>query len=157
MSPSSFVRVVTLLSGLNAACAATACGLCAEDKVKITVVAVLATDKNKEIDPRLADLAACVQKKHPRLTGFRIAQTSRKSLEIGKEYQFALVDKESVSVTIAHGADKNNRIELSVRAPQMGNIGYTGCCGKYLPIWTDYKNEKQESLIVAIMVEPCKK
>lgn len=130
---------------------------CPDDKVKITVVAVLATDKNKEVDPRLADLAEKVQKKHPRLTGFRIAQTTRKSLEIGKEYLCPLVDKESVAVTIAHGADKNNRVELTVKAPQMGQIGYTGCCGKYLPIWTDYKTEKQESLIIAIMVEPCKK
>lgn len=146
------LAVALLALGVSVAQAA-----CPEDKVKITVVAVLATDKNKDVDPRLTELAKHVQKKHPRLTGFRVAHTTRKSLEVGKDFTFSLVDNESVTVAVAHGADRNNRVELLVKPPQMGRIGYTGCCGKYLPFWTDYKNDKGESLIVAIMVEPCGK
>src|SRR4051794_8067203 len=71
---------------------------CAQDNVKVTVVAVLASDKNKDVDPRLTGLAEKVREKHPGLTCFQVAQTSRKSLEVGKEYKFALVDKESVAV-----------------------------------------------------------
>jgi hypothetical protein len=142
---------------LSAACLAASPRAQAEEKVKITVLAVLATDKNSQVDPRLTCIAEKVQKLRPCLTGFSLARTSRKSIEVGKECKFPLVDNEVVVVTVEQGPDMNHWAGLTVKAPLMGEICYICCCGKYLPLWTDYTNRKQESLIVAIMVEPCKK
>lgn len=150
----SLRMVVVSLVGATLLASAAACP---EEKVTITVLTVLATDKNKEIDPRLKRLADNVRTAHPGLTGFRLQKTNRKKLEVGKETKFELVDQETVNVTVERGADKDNRCELTVKAAQLGQICYTCCCGKYLPIWTDYKNDMQESLIIAVMVEPCKK
>ena len=156
MFPAS-LRIILGPLAIAAALLTPAVAACPEEKVQVTVLAVLATDKNKDVDPLLVGLAETVKKKYPGLTGFRLEKTNRRSLQIGKEYKIPLVDKEVVTVTVERGADKNNRVELTVHAQQLGQIGYTCCCGKYLPIWTDYKNDKQETLIVAVMVEPCKK
>jgi hypothetical protein len=123
--------------------------------VQITVLAILATDQSPVVDPRLQCIAQKVQKLKPSLTGFQLKRTTSRSVEEGKEYKIPLVDREVVLVTVEHGADKKNRIGLSVKPPQMGEITYNCCCGKYLPIWTDYKTKKKESLIIAIMVSPC--
>lgn len=127
----------------------------ADNEVKVTVLAILATDQNDKVDPRLKCIAEKMHKLKPSLTGYRLERTTSKSLTIGKEHKFPLVDKETVRVTVEHGADKKNRIGLSVQTPQLGEISYNCCCGKFLPIWTDYKTKKKECLFIAIMVEPC--
>jgi hypothetical protein len=141
-----------LTAGILAAAAARA-----EEKktVQVTVLAILATDQNAKVDPRLKCIAQKVQKVRPALTGFRLKRTTSLSLEVGKEYQFALVDRQSVLVTVEHGADKKNRVGLAVKPPGFGEISYKCCCGKFLPIWTDYKTKGKETLLIAIMVEPC--
>src|SRR3954447_22025135 len=48
----------------------------AEEPVKVTVVAVLASDKHTRIDPKLQDLAREVQKKDPTLTGFKVGRVT---------------------------------------------------------------------------------
>lgn len=124
--------------------------------VQITVLAILATDQNSHVDPRLQCIAQKVQKLKPSLTGFQLKRAWSRSVEEGNEYKIPLVDREVVLVTVDHGADKKNRIGLTVKPPQMGEITYNCCCGKFLPIWTDYKTQKKESLLIAIMVSPCR-
>lgn len=129
----------------------------ADEKVQVTVLAVLATSKDAKVDPRLAGVAQKIQKKDPTLTGFRLSRTTAKQLAIGQPFDFPLIEKEVVSVTIDHAVDKEQRIGLTVKPPQLGQIAYTSCCGKFLLIWTDLKTKDNESVIIAIMVEPCGK
>src|SRR5437773_10398010 len=104
--------VVLGMGGLSAALAD-----CPEERVKVTVLAILASDQNKDVDPALAGLAENVRKMRPGLTGFRLAHTTRRSLEIGKDTKIPLVDKQSVTVTVERGTDKNNRVELTGKSP----------------------------------------
>src|SRR3546814_8641453 len=48
-----------------------------EKNVKVTVIAILATDQNKEINPKVKEIAQEVQKVDPSLTGFKLVQTTR--------------------------------------------------------------------------------
>jgi hypothetical protein len=129
----------------------------AEERVQVTVLAILATEDNAKVDEQLKCIAQKVQKVEPKLTGFRLARTSAKSLEVSKVSKFTLVDGLTVGVTVEHGADEKNRVGLTVKPPQIGEISYTSCCGKYFPIVTRYRTADKERLIIAIMVEPCKK
>jgi hypothetical protein len=135
----------------------------AEDR-QICVVAILATDKNTQVDPRVKCIAEEVQKVEPGLTGFRVAQTSCKGVAVGKRETFALVDSEMLTVLLQQisgkegGKDKEGeRARLSVKAPLQGEIAYTTCCSKFFPIMTRYLTKDNERLIIAIMVKPAKK
>lgn len=153
-------RCVLLLSGLAllaAAPAALAQQPKEEPRVQVTVLAILATDKNKTVDPQLKCVAQKVQKMEPDLTGFRIARTSTRSIEVSKASKFMLVEGVPVSVTVEQGPDKDNRVGLTIKPPQLGEICYLSCCGKFFPIVTRYQTKDKERLIIAIMVEPCKK
>src|SRR5262249_33682398 len=101
------------------------------EEVRVTVVVILATDRNSEVDGELKCIAQEVQKKYPNLTGFRLEQITRKALPVGKSEQFALVDHEVATVLVRHAADSNNRVGLTVKAPLQGEIRYTSCCGKF--------------------------
>jgi hypothetical protein len=127
----------------------------ADDRVQVTVLSILATDQNKDVAPELKCVAQKVQKLEPTLTGFRVARTSKRSLELGKESKFTLVESQPVTVTVEHAADKNNRVGLKVKPPELGEIAYLSCCGKFFPIVTRYQTKNKERLIIAIMVEPC--
>lgn len=128
----------------------------AEEKVKVTVVAILANDRDDTVDPELKCIAEEVQKLEPTLTGFKLHRSSRKSLAVGDPYKFNLVDEEVAAVVIKHGCDKDDRVGLTVKAPQQGEIEYSSACGKYLPIVTRYQTKGKDRLIIAIMVKPCK-
>jgi hypothetical protein len=131
----------------------------AVDDVEVTVVAILATSdaKNAKIQPEVAAIAREVQKKYPNLTGFRLAQMTCQSMTVGRPDTFTLVDKEAAQVTVEHGADKHDRVRLKVQPPQLKEITYTTCCGKFFPIVTPYQTkDKQEQLIIAVMVSTCK-
>jgi hypothetical protein len=128
-----------------------------EPKIKVTVVAILATDRTKSVDPELECLAREVRKQEPRLTGFRLVRCTCKSLALGTSEPFPLVDREVASVTVEHGADKDNRVSLRVKPPLVGEIDYTCACGKFFPIMTRYLTKDKERLIIAIMVRPCNK
>ncbi len=125
-------------------------------EVRVTVIVILASDKNKEVDCQLKCLAQEIQKKEPKLRGFRLGDTTCKSVALDKKEAFKLVDKEEAIVTVRHGADKNNRVGLTVKPPRMGEIDYTTCCGKFLPIITRYQTKDKERLIIAVRVQPCK-
>ncbi len=141
-----------LLGLLGAAPRATA-----GDKVKVTLVAILASTQDNTVDPRLQGIAAEVQKKEKFLTGFRIASMACKSLTPEEKHTFNLVEKQQAEVVVEHGADKDNRVTVRVRAPLQGEIVYNTVCGKFLPIVTRYKTKKGEWLILALRATPCHK
>jgi hypothetical protein len=126
-------------------------------EVRVTMVVILATDRNNEVDCELSCLAGEVQKKYPSLTGFRLEEIARKSLAVGKSEKFQLVDDEVATVLVRHAANDKNWVGLTVKAPLQGEIQYTTCCGKFLPIVTRYQTKDKERLIIAIRVQPCKK
>jgi hypothetical protein len=128
----------------------------AEDKVKVTVVAILANNRDNVIDQRLKCIAKEVQKVEPQLTGFQMGQITCKSLTVGKAAKVTLVDLEAAEIVVQHGADQDDRVSLKVKAPQMGEIEYTSSCGKFFPIVTRYQTKDKDRLIIAIMVRPCR-
>jgi hypothetical protein len=125
----------------------------------VTVIAVMATDRNKHVDPRVQGIAEEVQKLEPGLTGFRVARTTSKAVTFGKRDTFPLVDNEVLGVLLqqAEGKDGQDRARLTVKAPLAGDITYSCCSGKFFPILTRYLTKDNERLIVAIMVKPAKK
>jgi hypothetical protein len=138
------------------------------DDRMITVVAVIASDKNKHVDPRVKCIADEVQKLEPNLTGFRLATTTNKSVRVGNRETFPLVDDEVLGVLLQHvggggGGKKekdkeDDRVRLTVKAPLAGEITYSTCCSKFFPIMTRYlTKDTGERLIVAIMVRPAQK
>ena len=131
-------------------------GLGPDGTIKVTVAAILATDRDKVVDPKLECLAREVQKIEPRLTGFRLARSSCKTLEPGVSYRFLLVDEKVAYISIQQAVDKEDRVSLMVKPPGMGEIVYTSACGKYLPIMTPYETKEKDRLFIAIMVKSCK-
>ncbi len=127
----------------------------AVDKVKVTVVAVLATSANKQVDDKLECLAKEVQKKEPQLTGFRLARVSCQELTVGDKVKFKLVGEEVAEVSIQRGPGKDDRVGLTVKPPLAGEIVYTSCCGKFFPIVTRFQTKEKERLIIAIRVQCC--
>lgn len=128
----------------------------AEEKVRVTVVAILATDQNTKVDRRLKCIADEVRKVEPKLTGFQIGQITCTPVAVGNSYKVPLVEKAVAEVVIQQGADKDKRVKLKVKAPKMGDLVYTSICGKFFPIVTRYQTKDKERLIIAIMVRPCK-
>jgi hypothetical protein len=127
------------------------------ENVKVTVVAIVATDRDSKVDDKIKCIADEVKKREPTLTGFRLARTSCKSLAVGAKDTFALVDDEVATVTIKHGADKDDWVGLTLKAPRLGEITYSIKCGKCFPILTRYQTKDHERLIIGIMVKPCNK
>src|SRR6266545_775257 len=125
---------------------------CADDgPIRVTVTVILATTANKEIDPKLKELAAEVQKRDKSLTGFKLAETTGKSIAVGDSAKFALVDKQELKVKIEKSKDENGRVGLTVKPPELGEITYTCACEKFFPIVTPYKTKIGETLIIAVM------
>jgi hypothetical protein len=129
----------------------------AEEKetVQVSVVAILATERDTKIDPKLACIAREVRKTHEKLTGFQMVKMTRKPLTIGVKATFELVGEQKATVTVQQGADEKNRIQLKVAPPQMGEITYDTCCGKFLPIVTPFRTKTNDLLILAVRVQPC--
>jgi hypothetical protein len=139
--------LVCLLSG-----AATAM---AEEKVRVCVIAILATERNAKVDPKLDCIKREVQKMNPKLTGFRLAEMSCQSLAVGATDNFKLVEDEVAGIVVLKAADNEGRIQLKVTPPKMGEIRYEIRCGKFLPILTPFRTRNDEVLIVGVRVQPC--
>jgi hypothetical protein len=125
--------------------------------VRVSVVAILATDRDAPVDPRLDCVAKEVRRVHPdlKLKGFRLAKMTCKSVPVGKADCFELVIDQHAAVTVLKSADKDNRVQLKITPPTLGEITYTTCCGKFFPILTRYQTKNGEWLIVAVRVQPC--
>jgi len=144
------LALVVALAGLRGAPAR------AEDgKIQVTVLAILATDKNTKIDEKLKDVAKEIQKKEPTLTGFVLERITIKSIKLGEKETFPLVDEKTVVVILAEKNEKDNAISLTIKPPTLGDITYTCCCGKFFPVVTRYQTKDKDRLIVAVMVKPC--
>jgi hypothetical protein len=130
----------------------------ADEKVRVSVVTILASESDRKVDHRLECIAREVKKMHPRLTGFRMVSISSRSLPVGVADTFDLVGGQAASVTVQKAADKHNCIQLKVGPPLMGRITYQTACGKFLPIVTPYRTKGKgggDLLILAIRVQPC--
>jgi hypothetical protein len=131
-------------------------GACPGEKVKITLVVILATEDGDFIDKRLKDFAKEVQVKYPTYKSFKIKSMTNKSLAPAEKAVFKLVEDKTAQIVVKHGADKENRVSLAVTSPDQGEIDYRTVCGKYLPIVTRYQTKSTQRLMLAIQVRPCK-
>jgi hypothetical protein len=128
---------------------------CPPEKVKVTVVVILASEEGKTIDKQLKLIAQEVQEKNPSLKSFKLERMTDKSLKPDEKAAFTLVDGKSAQILVKHGADANNKVSLAITVPDQGEIVYKTVCGKFLPIVTRYQTKSKERLIVAIRVQPC--
>jgi hypothetical protein len=126
-----------------------------DDPVKVTVVVVLATDSNTKVDAALADLAKQVQKRDPKLTGFKVSATEAKSIPVGESVTFDLVEKQELKVTVTRPKDANGKIAMTIKPPGLENITYGCACDKFFPVVTPYTTKNGEVLIIAVMAKPC--
>ena len=126
-----------------------------KETVQVSVIAILATEHDDKIDPKLECIAREVRKTHKKLTGFQLAAMTGKSLTIGAREMFELVGDQKVGVTVKQAADEKNRVQVKVAPPQMGEITYDTCCGKFLPLVTPFRTANNDLLIIAVRVQPC--
>jgi hypothetical protein len=136
---------------LVAACFAFSATASAQE-VRVTVMAIHATDRNKDVEDDLKDIAEKVQKAEPKLTGFRKGRMTSLTMSPGAKESFELVDDETATVTLVE-ITKKEKVKLTVKPPAIGAITYTTTPDKFFPIVTRYETKNKERLIVAIMVE----
>jgi hypothetical protein len=137
---------------------ANARAVAADEEVRVCVIAILASQRDKKVDPRLTCIAKELRKMYPELTGFRLARDdgmSCQSVAVGARKLFKLPENESAVITVERAADKDNRVRLKVRPPRMKAITYTCPCGKFLPIVTPIRTKVDDLLIIAVRVTPC--
>jgi hypothetical protein len=128
----------------------------AEDGVKVTVVAILASgEEPPRVDPKLQHIAKEIQKNHPQLKTFLLKRTTCMGLKLGQKESYPLVEEQVAEVTVLDKQAKDGKVRLQVKAPRVAEITYRCCCDKFFPIMTGYVTKKQERLIVAVMVPPC--
>jgi hypothetical protein len=124
-------------------------------KVRVSVVVILASEKDDKVDKKLECIAREVRKMHPRFKGFRMANLSCKSVAVGAADVFELVEKQRASITVQSAADKMDRVQLKLGPPMMGEITYSTPCGKFLPILTPYRTKGNDQVLIAVRVQPC--
>ena len=125
------------------------------DKVKVTLVVILASEEGDKIDKSLKAIAEEIRKLNPQLTSFRVKTMMMKSLAPEEKASFALVEGKTANVVVKNGADNENRVGVAVKAPNQEEIEYRTVCGKFLPIVTRFQTKSNERLILAIRVTPC--
>ena len=114
-----------------------------EPKVKVTVVVILANERCQFVDMRLKNVAAEVQKKDAKLTGFTLVSMMDMSLAGDAKGSFTCVEGTTVDVQVHHCMDKDNKVCLAVTAPLQNEIVYKAVCGKFLPIVTGYETKER--------------
>ena len=130
----------------------------ADDKpVSVTVVIVLATDQNANVDAKLKELAKEVQKRDPKLTGMKLVATESKSIPVGGTATINLTDKQTLKVAVNRAKDENGRITLTLHPPGMDAVSYACACEKFFPVVTPHRTKTGEQLLIAVMAKPCTK
>lgn len=129
----------------------------AED-FEVTVVTILASDRHKNIEPKLKAVAEEIQKKDHSLTGWRIERTTRETMPLNHKHTFKLVDDVAAEITLLakeeKEKDKDKRVRVNVKVPHAGEITYSTVPDKYFPVLTRYQtNKDKERLVYAIMVK----
>jgi hypothetical protein len=140
---------------LLAATARAACPDEKPEKIKVTLVVILASEEGNTIDPRLKAIAAEVQKQNPNFKSFQLKTMTCKSLQPGEQASFPCINDKSAKVTVKAAADRSNKVSLAIVPPDQGEIIYRTVCGKFLPIVTRCKTKSKERLILAVRVQPC--
>jgi hypothetical protein len=123
--------------------------------VRVTVVIVLASTTDPYVDPKLADLARVVRKENGKYVGFRIGGSAQKSLPIGGEHTFDLIDGKPVRLMIMKPRGPDGLIGLRVHLPDGTWMKYDCVCSKFVPFYTSVRTCKGEHVIVAVMAKPC--
>jgi len=126
-------------------------------RVRVSVVMILASEKDDKVHKKLECIAREVRKMHPALKGFRFGDLTAQSLCVGSVGTFELIEGQKANIVVQQAADKMDRICLKVAPPKMGEITYSTPCGKFLPLVTPFRTKAGDLLILAIQVEPCKK
>jgi hypothetical protein len=126
------------------------------DPVRVSVVIILATDKNADVPKDLECLAREMKKKDPKWTGFRKEKVICESVAVGATEKVELIDGLSVEITVEQGPTKDQWARLKVSPPTLGDITYEAACGKFLPLITKHKTKNDELLIIAVRVQGCK-
>lgn len=124
-------------------------------KVKVTVVVILATETGDHVDKQVKAIAEEARKLNPALKSFKLKHWAMKSLAPNEKATFNLVDKQSATIVVKHGADNENKVGVAVTAPGQEEIVYRSACGKFLPIITRCQSKSNERVILAIRVQPC--
>jgi hypothetical protein len=126
--------------------------------VRVTVVTILATDRNTDVDGKLAEVKREVQKREPSLTGYRLGKTGHRDINVGQKEAIKLFDDKdySTDVKLIAKNDSKKRVTLEVKPPLIGAISYETCYDKFFPIVTRAMVDG-ERLIIAIMVSPADK
>jgi hypothetical protein len=124
-----------------------------EEKIKITVVAVLASSRHNTIDKRLKELAPELKKKNSDWTGFEVERQMCESIKVGGSATFKLVDDCKVVIEVKERDPKSGCVSLVVKPDTLGEIAYTCCCEKYVPVITRYDTKNKDRLIIAIMTK----
>ena len=127
----------------------------AEETVKVTVIAILASDKHKEVDKRLTAFAEEVQKKHPSLTGFRVAHSTTEKLTLGVTKNFPLTDGESLDLTANASQTEAGKITITLKPPKLDQITYNCVCERYFSMATQHFTKDREQLFIAVTGKPC--
>src|SRR5262249_19727810 len=127
------------------------------EKIKVTLLVVLAKEDGASIDPRLQQLADEIQKRNPQLKSFRVQSMTSRDLRENQKSVFEMVDKKTAEIVVKQAVDDGNRVDIGVTPPDQGEIVYRATCGKFVPIVTRYKTKASERLILALRVEPCLK
>jgi hypothetical protein len=141
------------VSDLAAACK---CRHDDDEKIKVTLVVVVASEKPGPTDKCLQELAELVKKKNPRLQSFKVQSMSCESVAVNEKTEFKLVDDKKAYIIIKHGANDQNKVKLAVHCPDLvGEVVYRSVCGKFLPIMTNYRTPRDQMVILAIRVQPC--
>jgi hypothetical protein len=127
----------------------------ADEPVRVSVLSILASEKHTTIERKVEGIAREVRRVDPKLTGFKLVKMTCKSLPVGGTESFELADRQSAVITVERGADQDNRVQLRIAPPRLGEITYVSTCGKFLPILTRYRTADNELLILAVRVQPC--
>jgi len=127
-------------------------------KIRITVVAVLASSTDREVDRRLADLAPELRKKDPSWTGFKVERVNCETIELGGRKSFPLVDDCEVVIFVKE-REESGCVRLLIKPATLGDISYSCCCDKFFPVITRYETRDKKRLVIAVLVHssPCKK
>jgi hypothetical protein len=127
------------------------------ENIQVSVVAILATARNKHVDEHIKCVAEAVRKQEPSWTGFQEVRTTRKSLPVGEQAAFPLVDDRVVHVRVDSGCTKDNWVGLTLQGTGLGELTYSVRCGRCVPIRTPYYTKDRDRLFLAVTVKPCSK
>lgn len=121
-------------------------------KLKVTLVSILASEEGSSVDRRLEQIAEEVQRRFPQLKSFKIQSLTTRELAVRERSPFELIDGKVAEVMIKHGVD-GDRVSVAVTAPGQKEVVYRTVCGKFVPIMSEYQTPGRERLILALRVE----